>query len=88
MNLECIVRKQSISSKFYSIYMQAFAKTVREAHIIVSTTVISASINERLSQQDHFCPNAAILDEAAQASWADTFCYLKFNVNRLVLVGD
>jgi hypothetical protein len=44
-NLECIVKKKTVNNKFYSIYMQAFAKTVREAHIIIATTVASASIN-------------------------------------------
>jgi hypothetical protein len=41
-----------------------------------------------VNYEDSFIPDVAILDEAAQASWADTFCYLKFNVQRLVLVGD
>jgi superfamily I DNA and/or RNA helicase len=69
--------------------MQAFTKTISEAHIILTTTVSSVTINKKINDPDfRFIPNAVILDEAAQASWSDTLCFLTYGANRLVLVGD
>ena len=47
--LEQFKNKIDVGKKFVCIYMQAFAKTIREAHIIITTTVTAASINERIS---------------------------------------
>jgi superfamily I DNA and/or RNA helicase len=35
-----------------------------------------------------FWPNIAILDEASQASWADTYCFLGRRVQKMVFIGD
>lgn len=86
--IEQMIQKQSVPNQFYAIYMKAISLTVSEAQIIISTTVTAASINDRLHPENHFQPSVAILDEASQASWADTYCYLKFNVRKLIQVGD
>lgn len=35
-----------------------------------------------------FKPFIGILDEASQASWADTYCYLVKGVQKMVFIGD
>ena len=35
-----------------------------------------------------FSPDVAILDQASQASWGDTLCYVNLDIERFVLVGD
>ncbi|CAM5999876.1 unnamed protein product [Sphagnum balticum] len=86
--LDLMHSKRTVSSKFYTLCMQAHAQIMRLAHIVVATTVSAAYINAKIKSNDYFLPDVAILDEASQASWADTFCFLKHEVSRMVLVGD
>jgi len=70
-----------VFKKIYSLYKQALQKTVDEADIIIVTTVSAAKIQG-------ISPDVAIIDEASQAAWADTYCYFKYPIKRMVLVGD
>lgn len=80
--------REQVDNKFYAIFMQATALTLASANIVVATTVKSKSINAKLSPQQQFRPQVAILDEASQSSCSDTLCYLKLDVEKLILVGD
>lgn len=80
--------KETVDKKFYAIFMQAVHITISEARIIVATTVRAKSINAKLQEGYEFKPDVAILDEASQSSCSDTLCYLKLDVERLILVGD
>jgi regulator of nonsense transcripts 1 len=77
-----------VDNKFYAIFMQATIITLAHALIVIATTVKAKSLNAKLSPEYHFKPRVAILDEAAQSSCSDTLCYLKLDVDKLILVGD
>lgn len=82
--LELIAQKKvkafGFYKKIYSLYKQALKKTIEEADIIITTTVLSATIKEKVGGKHNFSPKVAILDEASQATWADTLCFLYYNV--------
>ena len=80
--------REKVDNKFYAIFMQATIITLARALIVIATTVKAKSLNAKLSQEYHFRPKVAILDEASQSSCSDTLCYLKLDVEKLVLVGD
>jgi superfamily I DNA and/or RNA helicase len=77
-----------ISGRFFTLYNQAISKTIREADIMLSTTVSTVKINEHQLKDNYFLPDIGILDEAAQAFWYDPICFLNMGVKKLVLVGD
>lgn len=85
-----------VYKKVYSLYRQALQKTIEEADILITTTVLSYKIHEKVGNKlgskteryRSYRPNVTILDEASQATWADTLCFLSFNPDRMVLVGD
>jgi superfamily I DNA and/or RNA helicase len=80
--------RETVDNKFYAIFMQATIITLQQALIVVATTVKAKSLNKKLLPQYHFRPHVAILDEASQSSCSDTLCYLKLDVEKLILVGD
>ena len=52
------------------------AKTLHEADVVIVTTVSANKLDQKLSENQKFKPYIGILDEASQASWADTYCFL------------
>jgi superfamily I DNA and/or RNA helicase len=89
-------QKSNFFGKVYSLYRQALKKVIEEADILITTTVLSYRIHEKVGNvitrgkynERPYCPDVVILDEASQATWADTLCFLSFNAGRMVLVGD
>ncbi len=73
-----------MSNIFWAIYMKSYDKLIADANVIISTTVNSS----KLSRYTEFKPDVGIIDEAAQASWTDTYGFLVFGVTRMVFLGD
>ncbi len=55
-----------------------------EVNIVISTTINSFKIQKYTDYR----PEVGIIDEAAQASWVDTYGFLTFGISRMVFVGD
>ena len=64
------------------------AKIFEEAHIVISTSVSATKLSNKLAEHQKFKPFIGILDEASQATWADTYCFLCHNIQKIVFVGD
>ncbi len=64
--------------------MKCYSQLVNDVDIVISTTINSF----KLYEHNGFRPTVAIMDEAAQASWTDTYGFLAFGVERMVFVGD
>lgn len=82
--IEKLQRGDKVSNVFFSIYMQCYNSIVNDVNIIVSTTINSF----KLYEYSPFKPDVGIMDEAAQASWTDTYGFLAFGVKKMVFVGD
>lgn len=82
--IEKLQRGENVSKVFFSIYMQCYNSIVKDVNIIISTTINSF----KLYEHSPFKPDVGIMDEAAQASWTDTYGFLTFGVKRMVFVGD
>ncbi len=64
--------------------MKSYTKLITDANIVISTTINAF----KLYKYTGFRPDIGIIDEAAQASWTDTYGFLAFGVTRMVFVGD
>jgi superfamily I DNA and/or RNA helicase len=64
--------------------MKCYNVLVTDVSIVISTTINSF----KLYEYSPFRPDVGIMDEAAQASWTDTYGFLSFGVKRMVFVGD
>ena len=64
--------------------MKCYNALVTDVSIVISTTINSFNLYE----YSPFRPDVGIMDEAAQASWTDTYGFLSFGVKRMVFVGD
>lgn len=76
------------SDTFMTLYYQALAKTLTESDVVIVTTVSTVQLSKRLKEYQKFKPYIGILDEASQASWADTYCFLCQGIEKFVLSGD
>ncbi len=61
---------------------------MKEADIILATSVAAGKINMSHNQKVKFYPDITIIDEISQAQWADIMCFMILRSPRLVLCGD
>lgn len=64
------------------------ALTFYKCNIVIATTTSSTKMDTGLPKSSQFKPYIGILDEAAQASWADACCFLIRNIEKMVFIGD
>lgn len=76
------------SNLFISVYYQAVAKVFLEASIVIVTTTSATKLDNKLDESQRFRPLIGVLDEASQASWADSYCFLNKGVQKMVFIGD
>ena len=69
---------------FISMYYQAVGYVFNEANVVIVTTTSAIKLDHKLDDNQKFKPFIAILDEASQASWADTYCFLNKNIQKMV----
>ncbi len=82
--IDMFQKGQTVPKDFYAIYRQSFDELTRSVNITITTTINSFKIYK----YTQFKPDVGILDEAAQASWTDTYGFLTFGIKRMVFVGD
>jgi len=55
---------------------------------VIITTTSALKFDHKLDEDQKFKPYVGILDEASQASWADTYCFLVRGVQKMIFIGD
>jgi superfamily I DNA and/or RNA helicase len=82
--IETLQKGETVPSSFWAIYKKSSERLIRDCNVVVCTTVNSF----KLYEYTEFRPGVGVVDEAAQASWADSYGFLAFGVRRMVFVGD
>ena len=82
--IEKLQEGEKVSNMFWAIYMKSYTKLIADVNVVISTTINSS----KLCKYTQFRPDVGIIDEAAQASWTDTYGFLAFGVTRMVFLGD
>ena len=84
--IQLVISKSEEGASYRPLFKDAQAAALSQYDIIVSTTVSIASIREVLRVD--YSPDVVILDEASQATWGDSLCFINLDPERGVLVGD
>ena len=77
-----------MTKTFITVYYQAMTKTFNEADVVLITTTSAVKLDYKLEKDQKFKPFIGILDQASQASWADSYSFLNKGVQKMVFIGD
>ena len=77
-----------MTKTFITVYYQAMTKTFNEADVVIITTTSAVKLDYKLEKNQKFKPFIGILDQASQASWADSYSFLNKGVQKMVFIGD
>ncbi len=77
-----------MTKTFITVYYQAMTKTFNEADVVIITTTSAVKLDYKLEKDQKFKPFIGILDQASQASWADSYSFLNKGVQKMVFIGD